>query len=145
MTVHCAFPASGDTQLVVKLKSVGLVPFIRMLLITTEKFPLFITVTGRAAPNVVVPNARDNGEMVTGKFVPVPLNATFPAPETVNVPVREPVAAGLKATLMEQFAPAAKVAVQEPPARLPGRTNSALEKMMLIGCAVTAGFWTFTV
>jgi len=60
-----------------------------------------------------LPNASDGGDKVTGA-VPVPLNCVVwgefeELSLTVNIPVREPVAAGVKVTEIVQLAPAPNV------------------------------------
>jgi hypothetical protein len=109
-------------QLLVCAKLVGFVPVREMLVIVKAAVPVFDNVTGLAALVVFVvwfPNANEVGEKLTAgvEATPVPVRATVcglpvALSATDSDALRAPVAAGLKVTLMVQFAPAAKLVPQ---------------------------------
>jgi hypothetical protein len=91
-----------------------------MLVILNAPVPEFLSVTAVAAlvaPSCVLANATDVGDRVTAGAVPVPVKATvwgLPVALSVmeTVPDLAPVAEGVKVTLIEQMAPAAKLEPQ---------------------------------
>jgi hypothetical protein len=95
-----------------------LVPAIEKPLNVTGVVPTFVTVTDLAAlvvPTATAPKLSETGEREI--CVPVPVKATVcgvvsASSLKVNVPLRIPIAVGLKVTLTVQFAPAATVVPQ---------------------------------
>lgn len=118
--VQEALAASVVAQLLVRLKAAALAPVRAILLIVSEAFPELVRVTvcaAEAAPTVVAAKVRLAGESVAPgpEGVPVPLRATDCGElGAVSVKVREaaaaPAAVGLKVTVTEQEALAARVA-----------------------------------
>jgi hypothetical protein len=91
-----------------------------MLVMVKAAVPLFVSVTFCVALLVVTSwpaKLRLKGDSITAAAVPVPLNETdwglpVASSEMVTFALRFPVAAGLKVTLIEQFAPAATLLPQ---------------------------------
>ncbi len=114
-------PAANEApQVVVSLKSPEFVPVMEIPLIVRVSVPVFVSVTVCAAvevPRAVAANVSVEGERDTVGAVPVPDRDMVCGEEaalslTLSVAVRAPLAVGLNATLIEQFAPAAKLAPQ---------------------------------
>src|SRR5438034_9373611 len=116
LTLQCAPAARLEPQLLEDANWV----FGEMVEIAKEALPVLVSVTvwlGVVVPTVTLPNESDVGErLATGPPValepPVPLRPTVcglpvALSETVSVPLKDPVVAGVKVTLMLQFAPAA--------------------------------------
>src|SRR2546421_4983123 len=128
-TAQRAPAASEDPQVPEPAKAKS--PLIVRLLIVSVAFPVLLSVTACAAlavPTVWFPNVKEVGERLTTGAVlvepPVPVSGivcgVFGALSlSVTAPVRVPVAAGVKFTLIVQLAPAATV-----PAQLPSPANA---------------------
>jgi hypothetical protein len=118
--VHELPAARLAPQVVVRVKSAGLVPVMVMLVMLNAPVPAFLRVTAVPAlvePSFVTAKATDVGDSVTAGAVPVPVRATawglFTALSVmVKLADLAPVAVGVNVTLMVQLAAAAKLAPQ---------------------------------
>jgi len=144
LIVQLAPAATLNPQVLVWAKLLALVPDTVMLVMLKSAVPVFVSVTVCAAllvPTVSFPKATLEGETLTADAVPVPERVTvwglFEALSvTVTVAARDPVADGLKTTLIAQFAPAAtddpqllvwvKSLALAPEITIPVRFNAAL-------------------
>ena len=120
MMVQEAPAARLAPQVVVRVKSEGLVPVKAMLVILKEPVPLFWSVTAVPAlvlPSLVTANATEVGDRLTVDDVPVPVSAAVwgllgALSVTVSVADLAPEAVGLNVTLIAQLAPAATLLPQ---------------------------------
>jgi hypothetical protein len=118
--VHDLPAARLAPQVVVRVKSAGLVPVMVMLVMLNAPVPELVSVTAVPAlvePSFVTEKATDVGASVTAGAVPVPVRAAvwglFGALSVmVTLADLAPVAVGVNVTLMEQLAPAARLEPQ---------------------------------